>query len=108
MLTPTCQISVYSAAFMSHDCCAAANGGCCGQAVPATRPTPCRYPRTHPFAQLAGSDNMVVFTTERYPAAQPLIVRGPGAGAEVTAAGVLGDIVTLCRRLGAPRAAGAG
>ena len=33
-----------------------------------------RYPRSHPFAQLSGSDNIIAFTTQRY-AAQPLIVR---------------------------------
>jgi homoserine dehydrogenase len=37
-----------------------------------------------------------VFTTQRY-AEQPLIVRGPGAGAEVTAAGVLSDIIQAIR-----------
>ena len=41
----------------------------------------------HPFYNLSGSDNMIVFTTERY-SERPLVVRGPGAGAEVTAAGV--------------------
>ncbi|KAG8047146.1 hypothetical protein GUJ93_ZPchr0008g12401 [Zizania palustris] len=43
-----------------------------------------RYKRDHPFAQLSGSDNIIAFTTSRYKE-QPLIVRGPGAGAEVTA-----------------------
>lgn len=33
-----------------------------------------RYPKSHPFAQLSGSDNIIAFTTQRY-AAQPLIVR---------------------------------
>lgn len=45
----------------------------------------------HPFYELQGSDNMVAFRTARYPH-QPLVVRGAGAGAAVTAAGVLGDI----------------
>ena len=48
----------------------------------------------NPFYQLAGSDNMFVFTTERY-LERPLVVRGPGAGAEVTAAGVFAEIVTI-------------
>lgn len=39
---------------------------------------------------------MVVFTTKRY-ASRPLIVRGPGAGAEVTAAGVFSDILQILR-----------
>jgi len=46
----------------------------------------------HPFYFLSGSDNMVVFTTKRYNKT-PLVVRGPGAGAEVTAAGVLADVL---------------
>lgn len=46
----------------------------------------------HPLAGLAGADNLVSFTTARY-AEQPLVVRGPGAGAEVTAAGVLADVI---------------
>ena len=33
-----------------------------------------RYPRSHPFAQLSGSDNIIAFTTRRY-AHQPLIIR---------------------------------
>jgi homoserine dehydrogenase len=56
-----------------------------------------RYPASHPFAALQGSDNIVVFTTERYGAATPLIVRGPGAGAQVTAAGVFGDLLKVLR-----------
>jgi aspartokinase/homoserine dehydrogenase 1 len=48
----------------------------------------------NPFAQLGGSDNMIVFTTERYHE-RPLVVRGPGAGAEVTAAGVFAEIITI-------------
>lgn len=47
-----------------------------------------------PFFNLAGTDNMVVFTTDRY-AENPLIVRGPGAGADVTAGGVFADILKL-------------
>ncbi|XP_059297333.1 bifunctional aspartokinase/homoserine dehydrogenase, chloroplastic-like isoform X1 [Lycium ferocissimum] len=60
-----------------------------------------RYRKEHPFAQLSGSDNIIAFTTERY-AKQPLIVRGPGAGAEVTAGGVFCDILRLASYLGAP------
>jgi aspartokinase/homoserine dehydrogenase 1 len=50
--------------------------------------------RSHPFAALSGSDNMIVFTTERYKD-RPLVVRGPGAGAEVTAAGVFAEIIKI-------------
>lgn len=49
---------------------------------------------SHPFFGLNGSDNMIVFTTERYKD-RPLVVRGPGAGAEVTAAGVFAEIVRI-------------
>jgi aspartokinase/homoserine dehydrogenase 1 len=48
----------------------------------------------HPFYQLSGSDNMIVFTSERYKE-RPLVVRGPGAGAEVTAAGVFSEIIKI-------------
>lgn len=46
----------------------------------------------HPFFQLEGKDNMVIYITDRY-ANQPLIVKGAGAGAEVTASGVFFDII---------------
>lgn len=59
------------------------------------------YKKDHPFSQLSGSDNIILFTTERYKE-QPLIVRGPGAGAEVTAGGVFSDILRLASYLGAP------
>ena len=45
-----------------------------------------------PFARLDGTENMVVFTTERY-RDRPLVVQGHGAGPDVTAAGVLADVV---------------
>ena len=51
-------------------------------------------PATSPLASIKGSDNQLVFTTARYKA-NPLVIRGPGAGAEVTAAGVLNDILRL-------------
>jgi bifunctional aspartokinase / homoserine dehydrogenase 1 len=60
-----------------------------------------RYKKDHPFAQLSGSDNIIAFTTSRYKE-QPLMVRGPGAGAEVTAGGVFCDILQLVSYLGAP------
>lgn len=52
-----------------------------------------------PFFTLRGSDNMVVFTTKRYSEITPLIIRGPGAGAEVTAAGVFADIIKIANYL---------
>jgi bifunctional aspartokinase / homoserine dehydrogenase 1 len=48
----------------------------------------------HPFYSLSGSDNIISFTTERYTERQ-LVVKGPGAGAEVTAAGVFADIINI-------------
>src|SRR5690349_5256905 len=59
------------------------------------------YPREHPFANLTGSDNIVSFETARYNT-QPMIVRGPGAGPAVTAAGVFSDLLRLASFLGAP------
>jgi aspartokinase/homoserine dehydrogenase 1 len=51
-------------------------------------------PTSSPLAAIKGSDNQLVFTTARYKA-NPLVITGPGAGAEVTAAGVLNDILRL-------------
>lgn len=48
----------------------------------------------HPAANLHGTDNLFALTTARYHA-QPLVIRGPGAGAEVTAQALLGDILAL-------------
>ncbi len=50
--------------------------------------------RSSPLGRLRGTDNQVSLKTSRY-ASNPLIVTGPGAGAEVTAAGVLNDIITI-------------
>ena len=49
---------------------------------------------SHPFYGLSGSENIISFTTKRY-SNRPLVVKGPGAGAEVTAAGVFADILRL-------------
>jgi len=48
----------------------------------------------HAFYGLSGSDNIISFTTSRYKNT-PLVVKGPGAGAEVTAAGVFADLVRV-------------
>ena len=54
-----------------------------------------RYPATHPFATaLGGSDNIIMFHTERY-GARPLVIQGAGAGAAVTAMGVMSDLLKL-------------
>ncbi|WJJ95385.1 bifunctional aspartate kinase/homoserine dehydrogenase I [Algibacter luteus] len=51
-------------------------------------------PEGHPFYNLEGSDNIVMFYTERYPQ-QPMIIKGAGAGADVTASGLFADIIRL-------------
>ena len=48
----------------------------------------------HPFSRLEGTDNMIIFRTKRYHT-RPLIIQGPGAGAEVTAAGIFSDLLRL-------------
>jgi homoserine dehydrogenase len=55
---------------------------------------PEEVPADSPLGMLRGTDNMIVFTSERY-AARPLVVSGPGAGVDVTAMGVLGDILRI-------------
>ncbi len=55
-------------------------------------------PRDHPLAATQGSDNIIAFTTTRY-AHRPLVVQGPGAGAEVTAMGVFSDLLKLLHYL---------
>ncbi len=59
-----------------------------------------RLPGQHSFANMALTDNIVRFVTERY-ADNPLIVQGPGAGPAVTAGGVFGDLLRLAAYLGA-------
>ena len=49
-------------------------------------------PPEHPCASLANSENLVTIISTRY-ANTPLVVRGPGAGPDVTAAGVFADIL---------------
>ncbi|MDC6352078.1 bifunctional aspartate kinase/homoserine dehydrogenase I [Zeaxanthinibacter sp. PT1] len=53
-----------------------------------------KIPRGHDFYNLEGSDNIVLFFTERYPE-QPLIIKGAGAGAAVTASGIFADIIRI-------------
>ncbi|KAF8003342.1 hypothetical protein HF325_002587 [Metschnikowia pulcherrima] len=56
-----------------------------------------KYDFDHPFASLKGSDNVVSIKTQRYP--NPLIIQGAGAGAEVTAHGVLADALKIAERV---------
>ena len=53
-----------------------------------------KVPVSHPFYFLEGKDNIVLFHTERYKE-QPLVVKGAGAGAEVTASGIFADVLKL-------------
>ena len=52
------------------------------------------FEKDHPFSNLQGSDNMIIITTKRY-LKNPIIIQGPGAGANITSAGVLADIMQL-------------
>ncbi len=51
-----------------------------------------QIPQDHPFYNLDGKDNIVLFHSTRY-ADQPLIIKGAGAGSDVTASGIFGDII---------------
>ncbi|WP_159023168.1 bifunctional aspartate kinase/homoserine dehydrogenase I [Formosa sp. L2A11] len=51
-------------------------------------------PEGHPFYNLEGKDNIVMFYTQRYPE-QPMIIKGAGAGADVTASGLFADIIRV-------------
>lgn len=53
-----------------------------------------RVGSTHPFYDLEGSNNVILITTERYKE-YPMSIKGYGAGAEVTAAGVFADIISI-------------
>ena len=48
----------------------------------------------HPFYQLEGSNNVILITTDRYKE-YPMVIKGYGAGAMVTAAGVFADIISI-------------
>lgn len=51
-----------------------------------------QIPKDHPFYNLDGKDNIVLFYSKRY-TDQPLLIKGAGAGADVTASGIFGDII---------------
>jgi aspartokinase/homoserine dehydrogenase 1 len=55
-------------------------------------------PANSPFRALTDTDNMVVITTDRY-VKNPMVIKGPGAGAQVTAGGIFADIVRVSRTL---------
>jgi homoserine dehydrogenase len=56
-------------------------------------------PADHPLAAGRGTDNRVAIACDRYPA-QPLLIQGPGAGADVTAAALLDDVLAIVRESG--------
>ena len=51
----------------------------------------------HPFYNLEGSDNIVLFFTDRY-SENPLIIKGAGAGADVTASGIFADVIRIANK----------
>jgi len=51
-------------------------------------------PKEHPFYNLEGKDNIVLFYTNRY-VDQPLLIKGAGAGAAVTASGIFADVIRI-------------
>lgn len=51
-------------------------------------------PKDHPFYNLEGKDNIVLFFTDRY-VDQPLLIKGAGAGADVTASGIFADVIRI-------------
>jgi len=57
-----------------------------------------KFDTSHPIAGLKGSDNIIAFYTKRY-GDRALIVQGAGAGAEVTAMGVLSDVIKIISRI---------
>lgn len=59
---------------------------------------PVEVPASHPAASLRGAEAFVAFYTERYKE-YPLVVRGAGAGGDVTASGVLADILRLAQNI---------
>jgi len=50
--------------------------------------------QNHPFFNLTGSDNIISITSRRYQT-NPLVIKGPGAGAEVTVGGILADLLKI-------------
>jgi homoserine dehydrogenase len=57
-----------------------------------------KFDASHPIAALKGSDNIINFYTKRY-GSNPLIIQGAGAGGDVTAMGVTGDLIKAIRQL---------
>lgn len=58
-----------------------------------------QVPVDAPFSNISSTDNIIQFITDRY-FENPLVIQGPGAGPEVTAGGVFGDLLRLATFLG--------
>lgn len=56
-----------------------------------------QIPKDHPFYNLEGKDNIVLFFTDRY-VDQPLLIKGAGAGTAVTASGIFADVIRISTR----------
>ncbi|GAB4221986.1 MAG: hypothetical protein Kow0076_2030 [Francisella sp.] len=54
------------------------------------------YDKDSPFANVSGTDNIVMISTDRY--TKPMVIQGAGAGVEVTAAGVYADVITIIKQ----------
>jgi aspartokinase/homoserine dehydrogenase 1 len=55
-----------------------------------------QYPEDHAFSNIQLTDNIIQIQSDRY-SKNPMVIQGPGAGPEVTAAGIFSDIVTLLK-----------
>jgi aspartokinase/homoserine dehydrogenase 1 len=55
-----------------------------------------QYPEDHAFSNIQLTDNIIQIKSDRY-SKNPMVIQGPGAGPEVTAAGIFSDIVTLLK-----------
>jgi len=62
-----------------------------------------QYPKDHPFASTQFADNIVAVSSSWY-SPRPLVVQGPGAGAEVTAAGIFGNVMETMGGMKVPAA----
>jgi aspartokinase/homoserine dehydrogenase 1 len=62
---------------------------------------PMAVPKSSALGGLVGADNMIVFSSDRY-SDRPLVITGPGAGVDVTAMGVLGDILRIAAERSLP------
>lgn len=56
-----------------------------------------KYPASHPFASMQGSDNIIKFTTKYFP--NGLIIQGAGAGSAVTSFGIYSDLLKVQERV---------